>query len=272
VSAADHAQLQGAERPSGSGKVAHPATGSIGGVEIVGFPQLLYTRTSGDPDTLFVPLLDAAREACGMIERLAGHGENHSNAAQLSGMHLVSSLLRDSSFSLVSRGLSHDNSYRVDLEGGTLHAHTRLYAAVSRRAAFFKVEIAVKIAGGPLVVRNPIQGTVLMQADDSRFRQPGFFSSTLSTECLRALMQQERFGEGGGANGAATEGSALNEIRLNVQVSGLQVPVVLQRKTDDGKWEILDGRYNEWVGTLAPAAEAQLSEVMKHLQELFATK
>jgi hypothetical protein len=37
--------------------------GGSAGIEIVGFPQKLYTRTFGDPDTLFVPLLEAAREA-----------------------------------------------------------------------------------------------------------------------------------------------------------------------------------------------------------------
>jgi hypothetical protein len=39
------------------------AAGGSAGIEIVGFPQMLYTRTFGDPDTLFVPLLEAARDA-----------------------------------------------------------------------------------------------------------------------------------------------------------------------------------------------------------------
>lgn len=97
----------------------HPdkgAGGGAAGVEIGGFPQVLYTRTFGDPDMLFVPLLDATRDAYGMIERLVGHGENRASAVLLSGMSLASSLLRDSSFSLVARGLSHENIYRVDLQ------------------------------------------------------------------------------------------------------------------------------------------------------------
>jgi hypothetical protein len=69
------------------------ATGGSAGIEIVGFPQKLYTRTFGDPDTLFVPLLEAARDANKMLERLIGLGEERGNAVTLSGMQLASSLL-----------------------------------------------------------------------------------------------------------------------------------------------------------------------------------
>jgi hypothetical protein len=47
-----------------------------------------------DPDTLFVPLLDAARYANKMLVRLTGLGEERGNAVTLSGMQLASSLLR----------------------------------------------------------------------------------------------------------------------------------------------------------------------------------
>jgi hypothetical protein len=67
--------------------------GGAAGIEIVGFPQTLYTRTFGDPDMLFLPLLAAAREAFGVCERLASHGESHATAVKLSGMQLASSLL-----------------------------------------------------------------------------------------------------------------------------------------------------------------------------------
>jgi hypothetical protein len=99
------------------------------GVEIVGFPQVLHTRSYGDPDTLFVPLLDAAREAQRMVDRLSSHGEPRATAVRLSAMQLASALLRDSSFSLVARGMSQDNSYTVDLDAGTFLVRTRLYAA-----------------------------------------------------------------------------------------------------------------------------------------------
>ena len=84
----------------------------------MGFPQMLYTRTFGDPDTLFVPLLEAARDANKMLARLTGLGEERANAVTLSGMQLASSLLRDNSFSLVAIGLAHENAYTVDLNLG----------------------------------------------------------------------------------------------------------------------------------------------------------
>ena len=139
------------------------ASGRSAGIEIIGFPQKLYTRTFGDPDTLFVPLLEAARDANKMLVRLTGLGEERGNAVTLSGTQLASSFLRDNSFSLVSLGLSHGNTYAVDLNSETLHMRTRLYAVMSGRTSFFKVEIAGKISGGTFVVRNPIHGTVIMQ-------------------------------------------------------------------------------------------------------------
>ena len=70
------------------------ASGGSAGIEIIGFPQKLYTRTFGDPDTLFVPLLEAARDANKMLTRLTGLGEERGNAVTLSGTQLASSLLR----------------------------------------------------------------------------------------------------------------------------------------------------------------------------------
>jgi hypothetical protein len=67
--------------------------GRVGRHRDVGFPQKLYTRTFGDPDKLFVPLLEAARDANKMLERLIGLGEERGNAVTLSGMQLASSLL-----------------------------------------------------------------------------------------------------------------------------------------------------------------------------------
>jgi hypothetical protein len=136
----------------------------------------------GDPDTLFVPLLEAARDANKMLVRLIGLGEERENAVTLSGTQLASSLLRDNSFSLVSIGLSHENTYTVDPNSETLHMRTRLYVVMSGRTSFFKVEIAGKISGGTFVVRNPVHGTMIMQVEEERFRQASFFSSTLAQE------------------------------------------------------------------------------------------
>ena len=82
-----------ASRTKTAGRADNVAGGSAG-IEIVGFPQMLYTRTFGDPDTLFVPLLEVARDSNKMLARLTGLGEERANAVTLSGMQLASSLLR----------------------------------------------------------------------------------------------------------------------------------------------------------------------------------
>jgi hypothetical protein len=244
------------------------AGGGAAGVEIAGFPQILFTRTFGDPDMLFIPLLDAARESFNTIERLCGHGEKRENAILLSGMQLASSLLRDSSFSLVARGLSHDNSYTVDLEHGTLLAQTRLFAVVSRRTSFFKVEIVGKLNEGLFVVRNPIQNMVIMQVEEGRLRQPNFFSTMLAQECLRSQMEHERFGR----IEESINPQANQEVRLIVSVAGNMMPVILRQKEAGGSWDIVDGRRQEWVGTLAPEQEGPLGAVIEAVKELFEKK
>jgi hypothetical protein len=242
-------------------------TGGPEGVEIVNFPQILYTRSFGDPDMLFVPLLDATREAYDMVERLSSHGENRANAVMLSGMHLASALLRDSSFSLIARGQSHEHVYTVDLGAGTLHVNTRLYASVSRRTSLFKVEIVGKIAGGPFVVRNPLQGSVITQVEEEKLRQPGYFASTLAQECLRVQIEKERVGR------IEEIGPALHEeVRLTIAVGGNKVPVALRQKEHGGAWEIIDGRIQEWVGTLTPEVGKNLRSVTHFIKELFAQK
>src|SRR5215471_21848807 len=109
MSAEGAAKAEQFARPGG--RSDRSSASGAAGVEVAGFPQILFTRTFGDPDTLFVPLLDAAREAFKMMERISVHGEKRESAVMLSGMQLVSSLLRDSSFSLVAKGLAHENSY-----------------------------------------------------------------------------------------------------------------------------------------------------------------
>jgi hypothetical protein len=258
----------GAGKRGGTGGRQDKSGGGAAGVEIVGFPQILFTRTFGDPDTLFVPLLDAARDVCAMIERLSGHGENRTNAVMLSGMHLASSLLRDSSFTLVARGPSHENLYTVDLDAGTLLVNTRLYAVVSRRTAFFKVEIAGNISGGTFVVRNPIQSSVIMQVEEERLRQSNFFATSLAQECLRAQMDQERFGRIDET--LSTDGTA--EVRMVLTVAGNKVPVAIRQKEGGGVWDIVDGLRQEWVGTLSPEMEGHLKSVTNFIQELFVHK
>jgi hypothetical protein len=243
--------------------------GGAAGVEIVDFPQMLYTRTIGDPDMLFVPLLDAARSAFAMIERLSGHGEDRTNAVQLSGMQLASALLRDSSFSLAARGLAQDNLYTVNLDAGTIYVNTRLYAVVSRRTSLFKVEIAGKLSGGVFVVRKPGEGTLITQVEESRLRQSNYFSESLAQECLRVQMEQERFGR---MDESATA-SANNEIRLSVTVDGSRLPVILRAKEGDpNAWDIVDGSKQEWVGALPEDANAHLKSLVSCVEKLFVQK
>ena len=244
------------------------AGGGAAGVEIVGFPQILFTRTFGDPDTLFVPLLDASRESFNTIERLCAHGEQKDNAVLLSGMQLASSLLRDSSFSLIARGLSHDNSYAVDLANGTFLAQTRLFAVVSRRTSFFKVEIAGKLNEAAFVVRNPVQNTVIMQVEEDRLRQPNFFSATLAQECLRTQMEQERLSRIEESIGP----QASQEIHLIVTVAGNKVPVILRQSEEGGSWDIVDGRRQERMATLAPELAGPLGSVILSIKEQFEQK
>jgi hypothetical protein len=241
--------------------------GGAGCIEIIGFPQILYMRSFGDPDTLFVLLLDSMREACGMVERLSSRGEGRANAVMLSGMGLATSLLQDSSFSLGARGLSHEHAYIVDLSAGTLHMTTQLYSVANRRTSFFKVEIAGNISGGPFVVRNPVQGTVIMQVEEEKLRQPNFFATSLAQECVRAQMDQNRFEHIDETLGPEANGG----VRLVVAVAGNNVPVVL-RKKGVGGWDIIDGRRQECVGTLSPDMENHLNCVIGFIQKLLEKK
>src|ERR1700692_3717225 len=94
------------------------ATGGSAGLEIIGFPQKLYTRTFGDPDTLFVPLLEAPRDANTMLARLIGLGQESANAVTLSGMQLASSLLRGGTRSKPSLKMSDPLAGLRHLRGG----------------------------------------------------------------------------------------------------------------------------------------------------------
>jgi hypothetical protein len=254
-----HGGGSGSDKSSGGGAAC---------VEIVGFPQILYIRTCGDPDILFVPLLDASREAGKMVERLATQGENRQNAAMLSGMHLASTLLKDSSFSLGAKGLSHETAYTMDLDADTMHMTAQVYSTVSRRTSFFKIEIAGKISGGPFVVRNPLRGTVIMQVEEEKLRQANFFSGSLAQECLRAQMEEERFGRLDEVLGT----EANSDVRFMVTHAGNKIPVTLRQKDQTSAWDIIVGRRQEWTGTLTPEMEAHLKSVLGFIHELFERK
>lgn len=248
--------------------MANNAASGPGGIKIVGFPQVLYTRVFGAPDVLFVPLLDAARDAFKTVERLAGQNEDRTNSVLMGSAQLASVMLRDASFSLVATLQTVESLYTVDLDAGTLHVQTQLFAVVSRRTSLFNVEVAGKISVGPYTVRNPASGSVIMIAEEERLRQPNSFSTWLSTECLRSQIEQERLGP----LDRAREMPTFGEVRLIVPVGQEHLPVTLQQKKEGSGWDIIDGRRKEWVGTLAPNVAAQLNQVVEVLQELFAPK
>jgi len=183
-------------------------------------------------------------------------------------MQLASSLLRDSSFSLVARGLAHDNGYTVDLEQGTLLAQTRLFAVVSRRTSFFKVEITGNLNENLFSVRNPVQNMVIMQVEEERLRQPNFFSATLAQECLRTQMEQERLSRIEESIGAQSS----QEIHLILTVAGARVPVILRQSEEGRSWDIVDGRGQERIATLAPEFEGPLGSVIQSIKERFEQK
>jgi hypothetical protein len=117
------------------------------------------------------------------------------------------------------------------------------------------------------VVRNPVMGTVIMQVEEERLRQPNFFASTLAQECARSQMDQERFGRIDEPTGP--EASA--EVRMVVTVDGNKVPMAL-RKKEAGGWDIIDGRQQEWVGTLSADVEGHLEPLTTLIQDLFAKR
>jgi hypothetical protein len=238
----------------------------MGGVQIAHFPQMLCTR-SGDPDSLFVPLLDAAREARQMVERLSGHGEEKTNAASLAGMQLASVLLKSSIFSLVARGQKYEHAYSIDLAEDLFTVSTRLYATVSRRTSLFKVEMSGKISGGPFAVRNAAQGAVIVQADERHLRTPGYFATELARECLKAQIEQQRFGQ----MEESASAHASDEVRLILDSANRKIPVLLRQKrgTPTTSWQIIDARSQEWVGTLPGEAENHLKRIIAYLEELF---
>jgi hypothetical protein len=139
---------------------------------------------------------------------------------------------------------------------------------MSGRTSFFKVEIAGKISGETFVVRNPVHGTVIMQVEEERFRQASFFSTTLAQECLRAQVEQERFGIMDELAGT----DIFNEMRLMVMMEGNKVPIALRQKEEGGTWDIIDGKRNEVLGKLAPEIEENLKKVISFAQDLFVKK
>jgi hypothetical protein len=243
-------------------KVAPHSAACAGEVCIVGMPQMLHTRTAGDLDVLFVPLLEGARGAMAFLQKLCTNGEARQQALNMGGIYLTSELLKDASFSLFMQTTVEENKYVVDLSSGTLNASARLYAVVSRRTSLFRVEIVGDILQGPYLVRNPRDGSVILRVEEEQLRKPGFFGSFLAEECLREQMEREQLGR------FNTEANASPEVRLTVSVGSENVPVVLRQKGNGEEWDVIDTRTRQWIGGLPPGARDLLRQLTSAISEM----
>jgi len=243
-----------------SGK--NDAAASVGTVGIVGWPQVLHTRTFGGLDVLFVPLLDIAREMLTFITRMCAAGESRSQAVSMGGIRLATEMLKDPSFALATRGAEEENKYVIDLDKGTLSVGARLYAVVRHRTSLFKVVIEGKIAEGPYLMRNTVDGSAIVQVDESQMRQTGYFSTFLPEQCLRKHLARE-------TSSLMEEGKvAEGEVRITFPISGEVVPFILRRKVVGGEWDIVDGRMDQWIGLLPSVAYGHLVQLMQGLEKI----
>jgi hypothetical protein len=240
-----------------SGK--NDAAAGVGTVAIVGWPQVLHTRTFGGLDVLFMPLIDTAREMLTFITKMCAAGETRSQAVSMGGIRLATEMLKDPSFTLATRGVEEENKYVIDLDKGTLTVGARLYAVVRHRTSMFKVEIEGKIAEGPYVVRNTSDGSAPFQADETQMRQSGYFSTLLPEQCLRAHLARE-------TAGLVEEPKVVEgEVRITFPIGGENVPFVLRRKNAGAGWDIVDGRKNLWIGVLPSVGRGPMDEIMEGL-------
>jgi hypothetical protein len=235
------------------------AAASVGTVEIVGWPQVLHTRTFGGLDVLFVPLLDIAREMLTFVGRMTAAGETRAQSVAMGGIRMATEMLKDPSFTLATRTMDEENKYVIDLDKGTLSAGARLYAVVRHRTSMFKVVIEGKIVEGPYVVRNVVDGSAIVRVDELQMRQSGYFSTFLPEECLRAHLARET------ASLIDERTAADGEVRITVSVNGENVPFILKRKDAGGTWDIVDGRMNQWIGVLPSIAHGHLNQLMQGL-------
>ena len=248
-----------AERLKAGKNDAGPSVGTVG---IVGWPQVLHTRTFGGLDVLFLPLLDISREMLTFIARMCAGGETRLQAVSMGEIRMASEMLKAPSFTLATRGSDEENKYVVDLDKGTLSVGARLYAVVRHRTSLFKVVIEGKIAEGPYVVRNAADGSATIQVDESQMRQAGYFSTFLPEQCLRTHLARET------ASLLDERMVAEGEVRITFPVGGENVTFVLRRKDAGGEWDVVDGRVNQWIGVLPSVAYPYLDQLMEGLAKI----
>jgi len=99
--------------------------------------------------------------------------------------------------------------------------------------------------------------------EEEKLRQPHFFTSGLPNECVRALMDQERFG-------SINDGSAVSgDLRMVIETAVRKIPVVLRARENEPGWDVLDGRQQQRVASLSPEMTAHLTALQGFARGLF---
>jgi len=235
-----------------------------GGIEIIGFPQLLFTREFGDPDTLLIPLLDAAREAMNATQSLSGSHGAGSQASMMAAIHVATAFMKDSNFTLAPKSSQPQSRYVLDLDSDSIHLRTWLYATVGKRTSTFLVTVAGNIKTGMFTVRTSAEDNVIAEFDEKRLRTPGFFSTVLPEECLQLQMSLDHFKRFGNLPVAEVE----EGVKINLPMAGGMTPIVLRKKEAGNTWEVLDGRTSKRLVPLPPEAAVHLDLLLKALPKV----
>ncbi len=179
----------------------------------------------------------------------------------MASIHLATALLKDSNFTLGSKGSLTQNHYLLDLDAGTIHLRTWLFATVNKRTSTFLVKISGNIQSGVFTVQGAADESILAKFDEQRMAQAEFFSSTLSEECLRLQMSKDHFKRFGDLPMLQTEAG----VRINVQATHGSKPVFLRKKETPEEWEIVDDQTSQSSGLLPKEAAHHLEELLKAL-------
>jgi hypothetical protein len=244
---------------SNGGSTAMQNVAVTGGVDITGFPQLLLTKESGDPDTLLPALLKGARAALEASKSLIASGHGSQQPGLMAALHLATALLKDSNFTVGSKGSQPhlQNYYRVDLEAETIRLRTWLFATNSKRTSTFLVNISGNVKTGKFTVeRGGDDGNVMAEFDEKRMEQPEFVSRVLAEECLRKQMSKEHFKQFGDLPTVQTE----TGVRVNLAVANGTRQIYLRKNGAAESWEVIDEQTSEKFGALP-------SEMVEHVEE-----
>ncbi|HEY2548514.1 MAG TPA: hypothetical protein VGI46_20740 [Candidatus Acidoferrum sp.] len=235
-----------------------------GGVDITGFPQLLLTREFGDPDTLLIPLVDAAREAITASKGLAASNGDVDQVGMMAAIHVATAFMKDSNFTLAPKSSQPQSRYVLDLDAETIHLRTWLYATVGKRTSTFLVTIAGNIKTGMFAVRTGTEDNIVAEFDEKRLRQPGFFSTVLPEECLRLQMGMDHFKRFGNLPVAEVDAG----VRLNLPLTSGPIPILLRRKDSADAWEVLDERTTALLVMLPPEAAVHIERLLAALLKI----